>query len=314
MGEFHMLNWRQRAPLAVVLWIALFPAASARGQDNAPVIPMFDPQNFVPNFLGPTSDEDRQRLREIEVPLAQERKAGAAAAEQFLRELNRQGVKVAERGKNVEYLQRLVVVLQPHMRNAARYRQIKVYVADAPRIDARSFPGGSLIFFQGLLDFAESEAAVAGVVGHELSHLDRGHQLLALKQTKLAQETFSGQQGFSPQQFMQSASLLMQTFAKPFRPEDEADADRDGATWAYHAGYDPREMARLLLAMHEREGDADGRRMPLFLRTHPFHRDRVAAIYRAYEDLQKAHPRAGLYIGRENLKRRITRAEREFAE
>ena len=38
-------------------------------------------------------------------------------------------------------------------------------------------PGGTLIFFRGILDFAGSEAALVGVIGHELSHLDHGHQL-----------------------------------------------------------------------------------------------------------------------------------------
>ena len=35
-----------------------------------------------------------------------------------------------------------------------------------------------------------------------------------------------------------------------FRPEDEAEADRDGAAWAYRAGYDPREMAALFYTLH----------------------------------------------------------------
>ena len=51
--------------------------------------------------------------------------------------------------------------------------------------DAFSVPGGDLLFSQGLLETAGNEAALMGVVCHELAHLDRGHQLLELRRAKL---------------------------------------------------------------------------------------------------------------------------------
>jgi predicted Zn-dependent protease len=101
---------------------------------------------------------------------------------------------------------------------------------------------------------------------------------------------------------------------KPFRPEDEAAADRDGATWAYRAGYDPREMAKLFLAMHRREADKGADFMPAFFRTHPFHMDRFRAVNELYDELQRKTPQDDLYRGRENLERRIARSQKEFAE
>jgi hypothetical protein len=35
---------------------------------------------------------------------------------------------------------------------------------------------------------------------------------------------------------------MMRIWMQPFRPEFEAEADEDGARWAYLAGYDPREF------------------------------------------------------------------------
>ena len=48
---------------------------------------------------------------------------------------------------------------------------------------------------------------------------------------------------------------MMRLLSRPFRPEDESEADRDGAAWAYRAGYDPREMAALFERLHQRDFD-----------------------------------------------------------
>jgi predicted Zn-dependent protease len=52
--------------------------------------------------------------------------------------------------------------------------------------------------------------------------------------------------------------------------------------------------------------------MPLFLRTHPVGEDRVQALTEQYFELQKQEPKADLYVGQENLRRRMPRAERAF--
>ena len=47
------------------------------------------------------------------------------------------------------------------------------------------------MFFQGLLELAGGEAAVLGIVGRELSHLDRGHVLKRFRCIKLPQRTLA---------------------------------------------------------------------------------------------------------------------------
>jgi hypothetical protein len=54
--------------------------------------------------------------------------------------------------------------------------------------------------------------------------------------------------------------------------------------------------------------------MPAFLRTHPLTAERSAALKETFNALQAAEPAAALYLGRENLRRRVVRSEREFAE
>ena len=292
-----------------VLIIVVFPT-TARGQQQ-PRFPFFDPQEMFEQFFGAAPAEDRAALGKIEIAARDESQIGDRASREYLAGLRRNGIKVITRGDDIEYLRQLIAQVRPKMEHAARYRTIRVYLADSEETDARSFPGGTLIFYRGMLDFAENEAALVGVIGHELSHLDHGHQLYDTKRMKLMQGTFSGANGFSPDQFFRSGAMLMRSFSKPFRPEDESEADNDGATWAYELGYDPREMAKLFLRLHQRDRGAKAG-LPSFLLTHPYHLDRYEAITDRFKQLQADRPKEGLYIGAENLVRRLPRLVEEF--
>ncbi len=39
---------------------------------------------------------------------------------------------------------------------------------------------------------------------------------------------------------------MMALFARPFRPENESEADRDAVEWMMAAGYEPKELSRML--------------------------------------------------------------------
>ena len=279
---------------------------------NGPA-PLPDPEAFFGQFFGGAQDDDKV-LAAIEVSPAEEERLGNAAADAFLAELKRLGIRVVNRGRDAAYLRAMVETVRPQMQNARRYRNIRVWLAESSYVEARSFPGGTLVFFRGLLEAADDEAALVGVVGHELSHLDRGHCLTNLRRMKLAQQTFSNSgQPFSPQRWMAAGSTLVRMWCRPFRPEDESAADRDGATWAYRLGYDPRRTAALFLKLSTRDQPLPAF-FPDWLRSHPRWADRHQAILALYDELQKQQPRDRLYVGRENLRRRVPRSQKQFAE
>jgi predicted Zn-dependent protease len=263
-------------------------------------------------FFGPVTGEEKQALAEVEVTLQEERHLGGLALQAFLDQLKQQGIRVVTRGRDVEYLRELVEAIRPLMTNSERYPTIDVYLVKSPQVEARAVPGGTLVFFEGMLESAGSEAALIGVVGHELAHLDRGHQLADLRRVKLAQETFANKPGnVSFERFFDVGTLLMRTWTRPFRPEDEAEADRDGARWAYTAGYDPREMATVFRRLQEQ---SKRRRIPLpaFLQSHPPPADRLQTVTAEYQRLQQQDAKGKLYIGRENLRTRTSRAQRKY--
>lgn len=307
-------------PIAAVVCLIAVCDAFAQPAPKSNPIPFLPPgigsnsDKFFEQMFGPSNPAEEQKLAAIEVSAKDEHKFGQQLVDAYLASLRQQKLKVVRKGKDVEYLQQLVKTLQPAMTNARRYKEITVYVVETSSVDARSFPAGTLFFSRGLLTFVDNEAALIGVVGHELSHLDRGHQLLPLKRTKiLEQQSAGGFASFDPQKFFSEGTMMMRLLGRPFRPEDEAAADRDGAAWAYQAGYDPREMALLFAKLHQKNKD---QKVPFgsFFRTHPYNEDRYDAVMKQYDDLQQGNPQEMLYRGKKNLTLRIAKSQQQFPE
>jgi predicted Zn-dependent protease len=299
-----LLPGRTALVVACLFVMLCCTGAAPRRVDPPPLPPWADPGALFERLVGKEGEVDEKVLGEIEVTAKEERQIGKRMAETYLAGLRQQRLRFVKRGKDIEYLEQLVEVIHPRMDNRKRYPSIQVYLVLSDRCDARSFPGGHLVFFRGLLESADNEAALIGIVGHELSHLDRGHHTRRIKQAKLAERTFSGRGGAMPmEKFFTVGGVMMRAWLRPFRADYEREADVDGARWSYEAGYDCREMAKLFLKVHERSGNPEIP-VPEFFRSHPAASDRHRAIMEQYERLQADRPAAHLHIGEDNLRRR----------
>ena len=272
-------------------------------QQNAP--PGASPHAMADAIIGPEKEADAQALAKIHVSAVDEQRIGKLATDAYLANLKRQGARVVTQGQDIEYLRQLVAKLQPMMTQQDRYPKIQVYLVLSDLCSARCFPGGHIVFFRGLLDSAKNEAALAGLVGHELSHLDRGHQTRRIKQTELFKRTTTI--GFTrpptTQQVFAVGRVMTRIWLQPFRPDLEKEADADGARWAYQAGYDCREFGNLFVQQAQQQGRSS-MPVPAFFRSHPAGSERQKAILETYERLQMELPRGNLVVGEENLRRR----------
>jgi predicted Zn-dependent protease len=263
---------------------------------------------ILTEWFGETKSE-RRIVEEVAVSREEERQIGATGLQDLFDSLHEQKIRVVNRGNEARYLNSLVGEIHPLMRNAERYRAIRVYVAETKITDARAFPGGAIVCTSGLIDFARSEAALIGVLAHELSHIDRGHLLRTARGVKLAQDATAVGNGAGT--FVRNGILVAKQFARPFRSEDEAEADLDAAKWMFELGYDPKEMAALFRRL-AKQYPADQVRLPSFLRTHPYHAERYEAVGQHSLRLQAGNPNVDLYVGRTNLQKRIPRHIRQF--
>lgn len=253
--------------------------------NSGPMAPMF----------GRLTPEQIAKLDAVTVSTTEEGKYGQRILDAYLQQLKEQKIQVSQKGKEVEYLRQLIRSIKPLMSNKDRYRQVDVRLIERDEMDAYSIPGGHLLLTRGMVDKAMSEATLVGVLSHELSHLDRGHQLLPLKQSKLAQQPLD----------FKDQMMWLSLVARPFRPEQELEADQDATEWMMSLGYEPKELAKLLTRW-----DQDQDRtvpwmqfVPGFVKSHPDAGRRAQQVLQIAQRLTAKYPRAE-YIGVENLERR----------
>jgi predicted Zn-dependent protease len=297
-------------------WIA--SDSSAQAERRKPSAEKPDFSQGAEQFFGPffhETEAERAAIEDVAIDQREEWQFGERELQSYLASLRQRRIRVRQGGRDVDYISSLVELIHPRMQHAERYEKIHVYVADSTETDARAFPGGSIVVMTGLVDFAENEAALVGVLGHELSHIDHGHQLRMARAAKLAQSGWNFRDG-APQDMQRNIMVMSKNFARPFNSEDEAIADHDGATWAFELGYNPLEMAKVFQRFDERQRRTQSRQapMPSFLRTHPYHAERYEAVKELSDEMRRKSPGVKLYVGAANLRKRTPRSEAAFPE
>lgn len=159
-------------------------------------------------------------------------------------------------------------------------------VVDSDDIDAFAAPGGFVFVTRGLLLHLHSEAELAGVLGHEISHVVLKHHLNALqKAARMDLASQAAQAGMASkgydsdldQQLMDKVSNATRNlYSKGLDKDDELAADRMGVVLAARAGYDPYGLMAVLQTLEA--VDPHSSKMQLLMATHPAPADRIAAL------------------------------------
>jgi beta-barrel assembly-enhancing protease len=267
---------------------------------------MSNPATAWQGMVEEMSNMEGPALEGISLSIAEERLIGLKARTQYLKQAEAFGARVVDDDARSRYLRELVRVLSARMKNRRRYPQIEVTLIDGPIPDGQSFAGGYLAFTTGLLNEPD-EATVAGVVAHELAHLDRGHLYEYARRTKLLEATYAAQRpGTAPNmdQMFTRQMALYGLMMNPYRPEHESEADCTSVTWLYQEGYDPRALVGFFERMHGRNRDGPANPFFSFGRAHPFSLDRAEAVKDRLRQLQNWKRRDDLGLFAENLRRR----------
>jgi len=146
-----------------------------------------------------------------------------------------------------------------------------VVLADSG-VNAFAAPGGYVFVTKGLIDQVQSEAELAGVLAHEIVHVNEKHHLKSLNKTARAQlasmvlaKQLNGKLGNDITN--QLMNLGRDVYSKGLDRDDEFEADRKGVVLAARAGLDPYGlpfMVQQLGAMR-----ADNPAYALMFSTHP---------------------------------------------
>ncbi|MBL8187699.1 MAG: M48 family metalloprotease [Acidobacteria bacterium] len=160
-----------------------------------------------------------------------------------------------------------------------------VKVIDAQEINAFALPGGFLYVNRGLLEAAENEAEVAGVMAHEIAHVTARHGIEQASKGQLLQFGaiplifLGGLGGYVIQQVAGIALPL--TFLK-FSRGAEKEADRLGAQYMWASGYDPNALITFFEKLQAQEKRKPGTLEKIFS-THPMTGDRITEVRQLIE-------------------------------
>ena len=150
------------------------------------------------------------------------------------------------------------------------------------QVNAFCLPGGKIVVYTGILPVAQTDAALATVLGHEMAHATSRHGAQRVLQQNLAQTAMTGiavslsDMDYDKQRSIMGALGVGAQFGvlMPFSREHESEADHIGLIYMARAGYDPEESIRFWERM-ERSG---GSQPPEFLSSHPSHGHRMQQL------------------------------------
>jgi len=169
-------------------------------------------------------------------------------------------------------------------------------VVDSDDVNAFALPGGYLYVNRGLIEAAETESELAGVIGHEIGHVVGHHGARQIsKQYGLAVliELIAGEQGnatLARDIAAQFASFGAGLTLLKYGRLAEQEADDFGVQSTYQAGVDPEGVASFfekLMALHAREPKG----VEVWFSTHPPTNERVSFVR---GEIEKLAPKPGL--------------------
>jgi predicted Zn-dependent protease len=153
-------------------------------------------------------------------------------------------------------------------------------VLDTDGVNAFAAPGGFIHITRGLLGMMKNEAQLAGVLGHEITHVSEQHTINAIKRNKRAEfaaDTAGGAGGLKTALIAKVGEMVFNdVFDGKFSQGDEAESDKLGAQMANKAGYAPGGMAEVLKLIAERNAGRQDRNG--FFSSHPDTKDRIEKI------------------------------------
>ena len=135
--------------------------------------------------------------------------------------------------------------------------QYNFLVVDSPEINAFALPGGYVYITRGILAYLNSEAELAGVLGHEIGHVTARHSVQQISASTAAGVGAALLQIFVPGLRNQAGdsviNLLGNVILSGYGREHELEADRLGAQYLARTGYDPQAMIRIISALKNQE-------------------------------------------------------------
>lgn len=155
-------------------------------------------------------------------------------------------------------------------------------LVDSKDVNAWAMPGGKMVVYTGLLPVTQNEAALAVVLGHEITHALAHHGNERMSQQMVAQG-IGVVGGVLTSGNKQVSNIFNNVYGPgatvgvllPNSRKQELESDHYGLIFTAMAGYNPREAIPLWERM---KAMSKGSRPPEFLSTHPAEDTRIEKL------------------------------------
>jgi predicted Zn-dependent protease len=153
-------------------------------------------------------------------------------------------------------------------------------IVDVSVVNAFAIPGGYVYFTRGILSSLNSEAELAGVMGHEIGHIAARHSASQYSRAQFAQlglgvgMIFADKVPGLSELAQLGAGMLFLRFSR----DNEREADDLGVEYASRVGYDASQMANFFETLERMNPGSDQTGLPGWFSTHPSPEDRVQTI------------------------------------
>ena len=215
----------------------------------------------------------------------------AMAAQEYQQFLSQNRVVSASSSRDAEMVrrvgQRLTTAIKQYYSKKGLTEELEGYnweynLVDSKDVNAWAMPGGKMVVYTGLLPVTQNEAALAVVIGHEITHALAKHGNERMSQAMVAQGI-----GIAGGILTAGNERVNSIFNNIYGPaaslgvllpnsrKQELEADRFGLIFTAMAGYNPREAIPLWERM---AAMSQGNRPPEFLSTHPSEETRIQRL------------------------------------
>jgi predicted Zn-dependent protease len=170
----------------------------------------------------------------------------------------------------------------------------EVNLIEENTVNAWCMPGGKIVVYTGILPVTQNEAALAIVMGHEITHALAKHGAARMSESMVAQFGSAALSQLIRDKPAETQNLFNIAVGVgtnvgillPHSRKNESEADKFGLRYAALAGYDPKEAIAFWQRMSKLGG---AQKPPVFLSTHPTDEQRIADLQAIMEETMKTY-------------------------
>ena len=160
------------------------------------------------------------------------------------------------------------------IKNKINRAKIKFHILEKDEINAFALPDNHLIVYSGLLNCCENESELAGVLSHELAHLEMKHIMNKLIKDFGLSVLITISTGNSNSGIIQK--VLSRLSSSAYDRKLESEADMTAVDYLINAGIDPQKFADFLYRLSDKDKNLPSQLH--WLSNHPDSRQRADQI------------------------------------